>query len=184
MRLNVGRNKLRVIPGRLFGFRNGERYISTRRWTPTIRAHGVVGYHARLAYDWIARGVGFNSQCVHIFSCAFLLRSIKNFIRTCYIYYHDVLMFCAIFIFLPFHFSISESSKRKMLTKFPFSTLGYIELYAHRYKIQLEYQKFVYYVVNANWIIYYKYSMVKKGQPSILSHYTFVERKEKKGMAK
>ena len=27
-------------------------------------AHGVVGYHARLAVKF-ARGVGFNSQCVH-----------------------------------------------------------------------------------------------------------------------
>jgi len=27
-------------------------------------AHGVVGYHARLA-PVFARGVGFNSQCVH-----------------------------------------------------------------------------------------------------------------------
>ena len=33
----------------------------------TQRAHGVVGYHARLALIIkFARGVGFNSQCVHI----------------------------------------------------------------------------------------------------------------------
>jgi len=35
---------------------------------PLSRAHGVVGYHARLAsFVAFARGVGFNSQCVQFF---------------------------------------------------------------------------------------------------------------------
>jgi hypothetical protein len=43
--------------------------VSHQGWngkTEVTGAHGVVGYHARLA-SLHARGVGFNSQCVHIF---------------------------------------------------------------------------------------------------------------------
>ena len=85
--------------------------------------------------------------------------------------------FLSFYYLIFLHLRVIEEEKAHK--SFRLVLLDTSKLYAHRYKVQLEYQKFVYYVVNANWIIYYKYSMVKKEQPSILSHYTFVKKKKR-----